>query len=464
MWKSLGFKESPYDTSPLKAKRDDIDLLVGRSPEATEFVTALDSAKQGIVVLSGAPGVGKTSFLNVQQYKMEVGLTWFGPTSLYARHLCPVQPSDSSRDLALRALDSYFKSVSDYCSEKGLMLPKETKKIGGWISNKKSGGFSLGVTVLGIGGNISRSVQLPSLSDATFENIMDAISVISSEVVSCFDFDCSIIVLDNLENLDDKALSDVLISFRDTLFSTPGVWWVLIGQSGLGSLIQSLDSRIFERINGSGIEIKPVKFDDLYAAIEKRVSKFHIAGHGNKAPLSQETHRMLFEASLGEMRFVFKYGNSICQAFVEDMRTGVLESFEKQYSADMKLTEDETKEMRGRIQEEIDKAIGKSLVNEQVPDEIAVHFLEQIVNRELEGLYLKPKEKEVFQKIGEKGSARPSDYKEFSVKTMQDFSSNYLTKFYKQKLLVREQQGRYVNYRLRGIMNLCNQFELLSEK
>ena len=90
----------------------------------------------------------------------------------------------------------------------------------------------------------------------------------------------------------------MLISFRDTLFSIPNLWWVLIGQSGLGSLIQSLDPRVFERISGSGIEVRPIELDELDKAIAIRVSRFHKSGSA-KAPLPIETHKQLFEASFG---------------------------------------------------------------------------------------------------------------------------------------------------------------------
>ena len=67
MWKELGFKENPYDTNPLSVKKEDVDLLIGRRDESIEFATKLESAQQGVIILSGVPGVGKTSFLNVQQ-------------------------------------------------------------------------------------------------------------------------------------------------------------------------------------------------------------------------------------------------------------------------------------------------------------------------------------------------------------------------------------------------------------
>lgn len=53
MWELLGFKESPYDTRPLRPVEEDEHMLVGRGADATKFITTLDSRSDGVVVLSG---------------------------------------------------------------------------------------------------------------------------------------------------------------------------------------------------------------------------------------------------------------------------------------------------------------------------------------------------------------------------------------------------------------------------
>lgn len=456
MWESLGFRESPYNTNPLKARPEDLDLLVGRETEATELCTQLETATNGILVLSGSPGVGKTSFFNVQQFRLENGLAPFGPKLLAARQLCPVQPGDELKTLAMRALDSLYRSVDMWCTNNGIDLPKETKKIGKWITGVGSSGFDIGISILGCGGNFGRNVELPKSADASFESMADAIAAVTAEVVSVFGFKSTVIALDNLENLSDLDLGEMLISFRDTLFSIPNVWWVLIGQSGLGSLIQSLDPRVFERTTGSGIEIKPIELDELDQAIALRVAKFH-KSKGGKSPLTQETHRRLFEASYGEMRFVFKYSNSICAKFVEKTRANVLSSAEIS-------SQQSQHDFKKHFDRALNRAIGNLMIGSQISHEIATDYLRQIVEGELAGLFLKQKERSVLNEIGKAGQASASDFKAFGLKSMQDFSSNYLSKLYNQKLLVRRQKGRAVNYHLRGIALLSYTFGFLEKQ
>lgn len=452
MWDSLGFRESPYNTNPLKPRQEDVELLVGRESEATELCTVLESSSNGILVLSGSPGVGKTSFFNVQQYKLENRLTAFGPKVLAARNLCPVQPEDDVRAIALRALDSLYRSIVTFCNEKHHQVPSETKKIGKWL-NGGSSGLEIGVTIAGFGGNVGRTITLPAINEASFESIADAVCALSSEASKSLYFDSTVIALDNIENLDDSTLGNILISFRDTLFSVPHLWWVLVGQSGLGSLIQSLDPRVFERTAGSGIEIKPLELEELHEAISLRVRKFHRSGNG-AAPLSKRMHEKLFEASYGEMRFVFKYSNSICAKHVETTRNNVM-------SIDSVRKMQSKPGFRDGFTKALNSAIAEQMINSHIPDRVADGYLRKIVANELAGYQLKPKEKEVLRIIGERGKARPSDWKEFSFKSMQDFSSNYLSKLYHQNLLVRKQEGRAVNYRLRGIAHIADSCGLL---
>lgn len=441
LWESLGFKKSPYDASPLKPTQEDVELLVGRTDESIEFITVLESDEQGVIIISGAPGVGKTSFFNINQYLLETQQARFGPKLLAARRLCPIQPNDTARDVVLRALHALCRSTEEFCALYKLSIPKETKKVLKWINSQGSAGFSVGLEILGFGGNIGREVQIPNVNDISFEGLQDVIKVIIGEVVNTLKLEGAFIALDNIENLEDDQLADLLITFRDTLFTVPRVWWVLIGQSGLSSLIQSLEPRVAERMLGKGLELSPISLSELDEAIEKRVARFHRA-QGGKAPLPAVIHERLYKASHGEIRFTFKYGNIVCTEFVKGVRIKLKDLAEGQHST------------------AFNDELGRALIKMQIPESGAEEILKRVVESELEGLNLKAKEKEVLMAIGDKGGARPMEFKSFGFKSMQDFSSNYLSKLHKQHLLQRQQQGKAVLYKLRGIASMAFEFKL----
>lgn len=451
MWKNLGFSESPYNTSPLKTCAEDVHLLVGRESEALQLCTTLESSKQGILALSGVPGVGKTSFLNIQQYLMETEEALCGPKILAARTLCSTQPDDTAESLALRSLRSLYRSVIGYCNHKGLSIPSQTKRIGKWLTSTGNFGFTLGINILGFGGNVGRNVDLPKVDDVTFEDITDAIASISSEIVNTLGFAGSIIAIDNVENYENEALGKILISFRDSLFSTRYVWWVLIGQSGLGSLIKALDPRVSERMAGSGIEMKPISLDELHNAVDLRVERFHSTEVG-RAPLSRNIHKTLFNVSFGETRYVFDYSNSICVQFIEDARALVIKDLS---------SEEGTNLTRKDVDKGLDTALGNMLAEKTIPDKFAILILQKIVEKELTELALKDKELLVLKKMGELGKAKAKDFKQFSVRSKHDFSNIYLNKMWEQNLLIREQKRKVYCYRLRGLAKSAFDFGLL---
>ncbi|GEM_PF-3355827 len=146
LWHKLGFSENPYNTKPLNVQREDVDLLMGRESEQIEFLTTIESSNEGVFVISGVPGVGKTSFLNIQQYLIESG-EGFGGKILSARTLCSVQPYDEPKDLAIRSLQSFTKSIQQFCDTNGKKLPKQVDKVINWLHQNKPSTFEFGIQV-----------------------------------------------------------------------------------------------------------------------------------------------------------------------------------------------------------------------------------------------------------------------------------------------------------------------------
>lgn len=439
MWQSLGFRDSPYDARPLGTVAEDVDLLVGRASEAVSFCTILDSASEGVFVLSGPPGVGKTSFINVQQYLLSNDKSPFGPRVLPSYQLCQIFQEDKTRDVALRILSALLSSIETHCTKLNITVPNETKKISTWAKTGGSGGFGIGIQIAGFGVNIARNTSLPPIADCSFEAIRDAVVCLTSETIRDLNVDCVLIALDNIENLSDDALKSILFAFRDTLFMIPGVWWVLIGQSGLGSLIQALDPRIADRLSGSAIEMDRLSFDELQEAISKRVARFNIdTGSESKSPLPESIHRELYSASNGEVRFVFKYSAAICTRFVKWVRQSALSQIDEMDFAEKTAI-----------------IVATKLINDQIPEGNSRDILKSIVKEEVDGLHFSQKQKDILKRIYKKKEARSSDYKMFSIKSAQDFSRRFLSVLYKHNHLSRRQAGRAVYYSLCGTVALA---------
>lgn len=408
-----------------------------------ELCTLLETSRQGVIVLSGPPGVGKTSFLNIQQYLLETKTARYGPHVLAARHLCPIQTDDTVWDIALRVVHMLSRSIEDYCLLAGIPLPPETAKVKAWLSQKGMAGVALGLSIMGFGMNVGREVRIPNVKETTYEGLQDVIEGLVAEATCALGFSGVFIVLDNIENLDSKQTTALLMTFRDTLFTVPNAYWILIGQSGLGSLIQTIDPRVSERLIGSGLELKPIQFSELELAIDKRVKRFHRESDGDgKPPLATAIHQHLFDASLGEIRFVFKYGSTICAEFVKGLRL----SMAKEQKAPDASTD------------VLDKLIGKTMVQSQIPDPIANNLLRVVVEREVVGMGLSAKDMDVLNAIGELGIVSAKHAVDLGFKSMQEFVTNYLTRMHKANLLNKHESGQVTYYRLRGIAKLGAEF------
>jgi len=402
MWKNLGFRENPYDTKPLKALKSDVDLLMGRDSEQVKFLTAMETDKQGVYIISGVPGVGKTSFFNIQQYLLESGEAAFGPKILAARTLCPIQPSDEPKNIALRCIQTFCKSIEEFCYINKMAVPNQCEKILSWLHQNKPTTFNIGISVLGSGVNIGREIHLPSINETTYETLVEIITNLAIAVNDQLGIESSFIAIDNIENLYEDDLRDALTTFRDTLFTIPNIWWILIGQSGLSSLIQSTNPKVFQRLSG-GIELKPITVKDLINAVKIRVKRFHSTAGKASSPITEEIYLKLFESSNGEIRFVFKYCQHICMNLVTHARNLFVE------------------QKKVFTEAAFEKFMGRFLVNNQINNEYSNDCLKAIIEEEVNGLYLTPQEKQVLKKIGHLKKVKPNnfiEFKDFGIKTI----------------------------------------------
>jgi len=117
------------------------------------------------------------------------------------------------------------KSIETDCSHSGVPVPKQVASVGQWARSRGTSSLDVGIQIAGFGGNVGRSLTLPAASEVSFEGLRDAIECLVSEAVVHLNYDGVFVALDNIENLNDEMLRKLLITFRDTLFMIPRVWW-----------------------------------------------------------------------------------------------------------------------------------------------------------------------------------------------------------------------------------------------
>jgi hypothetical protein len=363
IWQDLGFRSTPYHTHPLKATDDGVLLHVARTQESAEFLTQIEHVGGGIVVISGDVGLGKTSFLNVQQRLLGTNQAGVALRLLINRDITGVTKDDTAETLARHLIFNLLSSIVKECDAKQKPVPKETEQLQRWMSHEPrrshlGGSFQ----ILSTGLSIERGESVTQVAEMRLENWKHILALLVAEVKERLQLHGIIIAVDNTENLPIEDLVKILMSYRDTLFAIDDIWWVIIGPKNLYSQIANRDPRVSQRMLGSGIELRPLNSGELHELVEKRIRNLRIDSSGKKraakSPLSPEIHKLLYAASCGQPRYMLKAADDLFRAVLVDVR--------------MKLT----KENEGLLGPGmLNKALRSELVDDQVPDELAERML-----------------------------------------------------------------------------------------
>lgn len=445
IWEKFGFDDTPYSTEPLEPCLEDYELFTGRTKQASKLLTQMDRKRGGVIVISGDAGVGKTSFFNIQQYRIITRRAGISLMLIPCYVRTPILHSDDERSLAKRLMHNTLESVSIECAKQKKKLPKNIKKIQGWMSHQPDEN-GVGFTILGFGGSVS--TNFPSVDDASLENWRNIFSIVSSECIEKLDVQGLVVCIDNAEEIDLEKLSEFLMAYRDTLFALENIWWVVIGQSRLYNLLAGHDVRIAERISGPGIEITPMSNSELHDLVERRIKRYR---KDNEAlnPLSQAIHQHLYEASRGVARFVLQAADMLVNELVSEVRQAVFEDVGELAAP-------------GEIDTAINNALQRILFDKRVPDQVAKKKLGEISSQMIAGIGLSAHDVDALKKLG-LSEITVDTYTELGFGSKKRFKTSFLDRLTRNNLLqCRSIQGKSL-YRLRNYAYLCADLDAFSE-
>jgi len=440
MWTKLNFLENPFKTEPLGVNAEGEELLIGRDSEGLEYETLVSSAKSGILIVAGDPGVGKTSFINVNQYMFEEYDKT--ETHLAARQLCPVNDSDSSQQIAVNCLSSLVNSVKLYCDTFSIKIPTETNKVFNWLNSKIQSTQGFSISILDIGGSIENSINLPSRSEISFDGVTNILQIVVQECSIQLNITKFHVVIDNIENLQQQKLLEILMSFRDTLFVQKNIWWTLIGKRQLPGIILENDSRIYERINGF-IQLSPLNFEYLMVAIDERLKKYYSKNDANCSLISNAIYKILFDASNGEIRFIFKYCGDICSEFISSIKKNLLEAGVP----------------RSKVDSKVDEKIKEFMSNNTLDDVLCKNLLKQIVKKELNASSISKDQMNILRNIGN-NTLTSADANRLGLTNGFDFEE-FINYYSTRRILHVIHSGGQIYFKLNGMISLAQYFKIL---
>lgn len=405
VWKHLGFTGNPLDPRPLRISDDDRQLLVGRDDELHQFMV-LSSNLQGVIIVEGNIGVGKTSFVNSVQHDLAK------KNFLPSQQAIEVGETTAPSNLILSSLSNLVYSLEkahgqDACAGDNAL--KQGKQL---VATTVQGGWGGQFTILGTGAGLERQQTVtfpPAPVLATMTQQLDAWMNAASQKYSC---KSGVVAINNFDRLSDHELVEVLNRSRDIVLLRPNILWVLIGKIGTFTTLETQARRVSEIVTGQPIILKPLPLPEVHRAIEVRVKKF-AASSKAELPVEKKFVDMLYALSGGEIRFIFK-----------------------------RLTD---------IVYEVTKSLPST---ESIPTELATKILKELAERSLAGLPLTAGDRNILLKMAE-SPFRIRDYAKFKLKSQQVLSKR-VRRLLKMELLQSERiSPKNVVYRTVADVNIA---------
>ncbi len=308
IWTDFGFRESPYATTPVPPTEEGEHLLVGREQDLRSLSMYLGSSALHPTI-EGDNGVGKTSLVAVAGYKLRQAYE-SGQT---AQALIPMgrpfqltasDTADSFLRKVLLEVAQTFIRHHEILRRGGHSVP-DIGKIEDWLSQATFLGGGGGATVLGFGGNATKTTTINTsagFNEAGFAATM------RSWLEECFPslaaggFICTI---DNLELLDtSRAARTLLEAMRDEVLGVPGLRWVLCGARGIVRSSAS-SPRLVGRL-ASPLELDPVPDSFTAELIERRIENYKMADDA-VAPVGPSGFTHLYDVLHRNLRNALKF-------------------------------------------------------------------------------------------------------------------------------------------------------------
>lgn len=404
-----GFSVNPYDPAPLGVSSEDAELLVGRDKEGRELAAFLSSFDRGAIVVEGGIGVGKTSFVNVNEYRLSQDEAFLPSLSVIELQngMTPTEFLLSVLSNSLNALRTLHQEVKDDREFRRLSTAVEQTLF-------STRTYQAGITVpggAGVGGSAGRNLT------ATNPNVtlLPAVSQYLDDFLTLaqgHDHDKVVVSVNNLDIIDPGFLIQVLHQIRDVTFNRVGYLWIFTGPVGTRAVIAQRAARVSEVMVTDPIRILPLSQREVHQAVDARVRKFRLDANV-KAPVDKDVIDILYAASNGEIRYVLNRCKDLLLRTMIDYPT-----------------------------------------SKHITIQTALALLRNMTTDAIDRVNLTPKQRQVLAKIATKGTAQPKDYARFGFRSSPAFMP-YLKLMYGLQLLDRREKGREVFYTPRGDVSLA---------
>ncbi len=259
IWNTYGIRTSPFFQEALdlsKRSLRPIDLFVGRSGETDEILRRILGSDSSRIVVAGAAGVGKTTFIQHVKYVLAAEHAY-----AVSSEFCRVPHDLSATSLGVEVLRSVLRSLRTVLPEgrlEGLEGFELSRRI---VEETERLSMQWSIPVLGGGGGLGgdRRIDRPVYGPSQFLDALTALirSALSEGVTGV------VVHLNNLENLDSdpEAAAFLLRDARD-YFLVPGLHLLLGATEAFHISVLSAYSQV-RSIFPTPSWLEPLAFEDV---------------------------------------------------------------------------------------------------------------------------------------------------------------------------------------------------------
>lgn len=310
-YQAWGFTDNPFSPMPLGGDRFGDQLLVGRDQELRSVLFRLKSGGEA-VCLDGPVGVGKTSLANVAAYRAQqehLRDPAECPLLLLCRKPFQISPDEQPEALRFRILTEVAQTLIEKTELfRSSALLADAGSINAWLNKATITQIEGQILGFGLGGGVQTNDGDGYKESGFVRQVTEWLESIFPDRgtggVVC--------VIDNLELLETSAAArNTIEALRDTLFTVPGIRWVLCGAHGI---IQSVvESPRLVGYLGQPVAIKRLRLQQAQDVFDSRVRTFK--DHTRPAqylPLTRDDFHNLYMIQGENLRQTLASANAYC--------------------------------------------------------------------------------------------------------------------------------------------------------
>ena len=308
LWTDLGFRDNPYNTTPIPPTEEGARLLVGRERPLQRLIRGITSANT-LPTVEGDNGVGKTSLVSIAGYTLRKEFRDGEAQQLFVSlpepfQLLPGGNLDEFRRRVYYAVARAFIENHGTLHAANLAVP-DVGDVERWLQSPliKGGGFN--AQVVGSGGGLDRSKSLNEGEGFRDEGFQATIDAWLRECFPSREQGGFICLIDNLELLvTSQAARSQLEALRDTLLDRPGLRWVLCGARGIVRSAAS-SARLHGKLSDP-IELDPIGDTAIAEVVRRRIEAFAVDENAY-VPVNAEGFKHIYKILNSNLRDALKY-------------------------------------------------------------------------------------------------------------------------------------------------------------